>query len=348
MPTPPDRSQEALQLEANVFALDLVELAGGERKLPTEICLFRAGTTETTKGQVVCDATAAKFAIDNVRAHYGDALTNFDYGHGQVGFISSYESARSAGWAKLSERDGALWATEIEWTPTARKALLDREFRFFGPTIYRDPETKRITNLVNVALTNLPATKGQRPIVNSLSNASEGASMSAPQSTAPSAAAAPAPTPAASAPDLASLQASNAQLLSAVQSLQASLTAANAKLAEQDAERAKATKAELIAKLSREGKLPPALQTWALGQDIAVLESFAKDAPVIAAAAPAVTPAPSAAPAAAVALSDVERKVAEQMMLPEADFLATRASLQASGNFWAFDPNTAPALAAAK
>ena len=169
--------------------IDLIELAGGARKLPTEICLFKSGTTETSKGQFLCDATAAKFTIDNVKAHYGEALTNFDYGHGQVGFVQTADSAKSAGWAKLAERDGALWATE----------------------------TKRITNLVNVALTNLPATKGPRPIVTA-----QEFTMAEQQKSAPGAA----ETPKSEATDLASLQASNAQLLSAVSQLQASLNQA--------------------------------------------------------------------------------------------------------------------------
>jgi phage I-like protein len=334
MPAPETTSPELVQLDAQ--AIELVELADGGRKLPTEICLFRKGVTETTKGQFVCDATAAKFTIDNVKAHYGDALTNFDYGHGQVGFVSSYDSARSAGWAKLTERDGALWATEIEWTPTAQKALLDREFRFFSPTVYRDPETRRLTNLVNVALTNLPATKGQKPIVNSLT----GDHMSAPQAPAPSAA----ESPSNATPDLAALQASNAQLLSAVQQLQASNSALQAQLSAQVAEKAKADKAAFIAKLSQDGKLPPALQSWALGQDIAVLEAFAKDAPVI--ASPGAS-APPAAPTSSVAsLSAEEKEVARQMGLSEADILSTRNHLSSSANFWAFDPLSMAPVAA--
>lgn len=323
--------------------IDLIELAGGARKLPTEICLFKSGTTETSKGPFLCDATAAKFTIDNVKAHYGEALTNFDYGHGQVGFVQTADSAKSAGWAKLAERDGALWATEIEWTPAATKALLDREFRFFSPTVYRDPETKRITNLVNVALTNLPATKGQRPIVTA-----QEFTMAEQQKSAPSAA----ETPKSEATDLASLQASNAQLLSAVSQLQASLNQAQTELSAVAAERAKTTKASFIAKLSQDGKLPPALQTWALGQELAVLEAFAKDAPVLAPASPesTVTPKVPAVTAASVELSADERKIIAASQISESDYLATRAHLLSSGNPWAFNPlnMTAPSAPASK
>lgn len=332
MPSP--SNPELVQLDA--LEIELVTLADGQRQLPTEICLFRKGTTETTKGQFVCDATAAKFTIDNVVAHYGQPLTNFDYGHSQIGFIQSHEAARSAGWAKLAERDGALWATEIEWTPTARRALLDREYRFFSPTVYRDPETKRLTNLVNVALTNLPATKCQKPIVNSLLENT----MPEAQTPAPSAAQTPSTAPA----DLAALQASNAQLLAAVSQLQGQLKLAQDGLAAAAAEKSKADKASFIAKLSQDGKLPPALQTWALGQDIAVLEAFAKDAPVI--ASPGASAPPAAAPSSVASLSAEDREVARQMGLSEADMLSTRNHLQSSANFWAFDPLSMAPVAA--
>lgn len=331
MPEP--STPELVSLDA--FAIELVTLASGERQLPTEICLFKAGTTETTKGAFVCDATAARFTIDNVKSHYGEALTNFDYGHGQVGFLQTHDSAKSAGWAKLAERNGALWATEIEWTPTARKALLDREYRFFSPTVYRDPETKRLTNLVNVALTNLPATKGQRPIVNSLL---ENTMSEAPKSTETVA------TPSNAPADLAALQASNAQLLSAVQQLQASNSTLQSQLAAAEAERKTKTKADFIAKLSQDGKLPPALQPWALGQDLAVLEAFAKDAPVIASPGASAPPAPPASSAASLSAED--REVARQMGIPEADMLSTRNHLSSSANFWAFDPLSMAPVAA--
>lgn len=321
------------QIPADCFELtgfgqiDLIELAGGARKLPTEICLFKSGTTETSKGQFLCDATAAKFTIDNVRAHYGEALTNFDYGHGQVGFVQTADSAKSAGWAKLAERDGGLWATEIEWTPSAQRALLDREFRFFSPTVYRDPETKRITNLVNVALTNLPATKGQRPIVTSLSG--DSMSETKPADTAPKS----------ESTDLASLQASNAQLLSAVSQLQASLNQAQTELSAVAAERVRSQKADFVTKLSRDGKLPPALQAWALSQPFEVLEAFAKDAPVLAPAASdaVVTPKVTADPKSTTLSADEEKIIAASQISKE-DYLATRAHLLSSGNVWAFDP----------
>lgn len=142
----------------------LVELAAGKAP-PTEIRLLRAGVNETTKGPIVCNAKAARATIAAVVAHYGRPVLNFDYGHGQVGFVGSYETARSAGWFELQERAGALWATNIEWTPRAKQALSEREFRYFSPALMRDPDSGEIKSLINVALTNTPATKGQLPLV---------------------------------------------------------------------------------------------------------------------------------------------------------------------------------------
>jgi phage I-like protein len=56
---------------------------------------------------------------------------------------------------------------DIEWTRKATERLKDREYRYFSPTFYHDKG--RITEYVNTALTNLPATKDQEPLVASRS-----------------------------------------------------------------------------------------------------------------------------------------------------------------------------------
>jgi hypothetical protein len=72
-----------------------------------------------------------------------------------------------------------------------------------------------------------------------------------------------------------------------------------------------------VEKLSADGVLPPALQSWALSQSRESLEGFAKAAPK----SPAATPAPAAPSTgeSAVKLSDEERAVALAMGLDPAD-----------------------------
>lgn len=329
---------------ALLLGIELVEAADGSKTPPKEFRLLAAGVNETTKGPVVCDAECANAVIAAAIEHYGQPVLNFDYGHGQVGFLQSYESARSAGWFKLAERKGELWATEIEWTANARKALADREFRYFSPTLYRDYESGKVRKLVNVALTNIPATKGQAPLVAS----------DAPARPAPIAqdnmtleqlcAAFGVQNATQLAAKFQGLGSDNAKLLAAANEMQTTLAAATAELATFKAERAKAEKTDYIAQLSATGKLPPALREWALGQDLSVLKAYADAAPVVAAASPdaQTTPKP-AGKDGAVALSDEEKALCRMMSLSEADYLATKRELRSGPSIWAYDPNAHPA-----
>ena len=129
--------------------------------------------------------------------------------------------------------------------------------------------------------------------------------------------------------------------------MQAQLATATAELATFKAEKSKAEKADYVAQLSTSGKLPPALRDWAMGQDMAVLKSFADAAPVVAAANPETKTTPKAAGTdGPVALSDDEKAICKMMNLSEADYIATKKELLAGPTIWAFDPNAnAPAPA---
>jgi phage I-like protein len=187
-----------------------------------------------------------------------------------------------------------------------------------------------VTRIINVALTNLPATLNQAALV-----ASEQAQVDELEQLKA---------------DLAKLNADHAALLAAVPALQAELTAEKAKVALADAEKTKATKATFIAKLSADGKLSPALHGWAMGQDLAVLEAFAKDAPVVALAdaEKSVTPKTPTADGGATILSDDEKKVCTLLGVSEADFLSTKNHLVSSGNVWAYDPTAQAAVKESK
>jgi len=59
-------------------------------------------------------------------------------------------------------RNGELWASNVQWTDKAAGMLKAREARYVSPAFnYEDDGA--ITELVNVALTNIPATKKQTP-----------------------------------------------------------------------------------------------------------------------------------------------------------------------------------------
>ncbi len=73
--------------------------------------------------------------------------------------------APAAGWIKdLEVREDGLWA-KVEWTEQAEEYLKRREYRYFSPVLRLDPESRRPQELMNVALTNVPAIRGLTPLV---------------------------------------------------------------------------------------------------------------------------------------------------------------------------------------
>lgn len=138
-----------------------IELAAGKSP-PTEFRLFTKGNVETTKGTFLFDDLAAATVIANAQ-DWGNEFP-LDYDHAMVRWDAPADGGIAAGWFKPELRDGELWATNVSWTPKATKHLTDREYRYCSPT-FRVDDNRRITQLINCALTNLPATKRMDPLV---------------------------------------------------------------------------------------------------------------------------------------------------------------------------------------
>jgi len=71
----------------------------------------------------------------------------------------------AAGWFSLEKRKDGLWASAVEWTDTARKHLTAREYRHFSPTGAFEAKTGHLRTITTLALTNVPATNSQPPLV---------------------------------------------------------------------------------------------------------------------------------------------------------------------------------------
>lgn len=126
---------------------------------PTEFRVFAMGKNETSKGTFELDTESAEAVLAAFATHGMDRMP-IDFDHGMV----SGDNPKAAGWAQLEVRPDGLWATNVEWTPAAEQALKDREFRFISPA-FRTDKNDRIVEVVNAALTNLPATKNALPLV---------------------------------------------------------------------------------------------------------------------------------------------------------------------------------------
>jgi hypothetical protein len=70
----------------------------------------------------------------------------------------------AAAWFRPEVRSDGLWAVGVKWTPRASDMLRDGEYRYTSPTFGHDADM-RIERVVNVALTNLPATDNQQALM---------------------------------------------------------------------------------------------------------------------------------------------------------------------------------------
>jgi phage I-like protein len=136
-------------------------LAGDEP--PREFRIFTAGEVDTVKGRFVFDEAAAASVMAEYKAHGIDLMV--DYDHASLGDSSADPAlaGRAAGWFGLELRNGELWAVNVRWTPAADAALRAKEWRFMSPAFGLDGD--RIASLLNVAITNLPATRQLEPLM---------------------------------------------------------------------------------------------------------------------------------------------------------------------------------------
>lgn len=151
----------------NSIEIELSLNDSADAALPSEFRIFPQGTIETTKGIFKFDGASANDVMSKAK-DWGNDFP-LDYGHSMVGFASMFasnpaEAGKAAGWFKPVVRGGDLWATSVRWTPTATAYLKNREYRYVSPAFRADDEG-RISELTNVALTNLPATKRMNPLV---------------------------------------------------------------------------------------------------------------------------------------------------------------------------------------
>lgn len=131
---------------------------------PSAFRLFRAGANETHKGVFLFNDRAAASVLDAAK-RWGVRLS-IDYNHGMLdGWpVDPSAAGKSAGSFVLDVRAGELWATDVKWTPAAKLAVESREWLYISPAFYNDDDGT-IIELINVALTNIPATHNLDPLI---------------------------------------------------------------------------------------------------------------------------------------------------------------------------------------
>lgn len=313
-----------------------LEMPGGEP--PKSFTILKAGTTDTSKGAILFDQEAAESVVSAFTEH-GQGQLPVDYEHGMLGLVKTADTGMAAAWfTPTVSADGALVASDVQWTKRAKQKLADREYRYFSPALHVNPETGRVSRLVNVALTNLPATKDQMPLVAHQSTApGEGAQEPLEMKDLLKLLGADNEAEAMTVANEWNKTGQELLKLTGTKTLTDALVAieANAKLpaevaklsatiAERDKADAERDREALIVELSEAGKLPPALHDWARTQTLDSLKMFGESAPEM----PIENHTPPEGATTGVALTDEDRRVMKQTGVSEEDFIATRKAEQ--------------------
>jgi len=152
---------------------------------PTEFRIFAAGENTTSKGRYVFDDEAARAVMSAYQKHGIDVMIDLE--HLSVvdpdSSISFDPDAR--GWCRLELREGELWAVDVKWTADGAARLTEKRQRYISPVFGYDKTTRRILDVLNIAITALPATDNLEALVAASSravlNISEGEAMTAEQ-----------------------------------------------------------------------------------------------------------------------------------------------------------------------
>jgi phage I-like protein len=136
------------------LTLEMAELPGWLRLLPL-------GEVKLVDGRPPFEVTPE--SLTDMVGAFGERGTDLviDYEHQSL----KGGQAPAAGWIKdLEVREDGLWA-QVEWTGKAQDYLKRREYRYFSPVLRIDPASRQPQELMNVALTNVPAIQGLSPLV---------------------------------------------------------------------------------------------------------------------------------------------------------------------------------------
>jgi hypothetical protein len=151
------------RVAAGRFVTLAIAMPGGEP--PREFRIFAAGKNTTAKGEYLFDELAARDVMAAYTEHGADVMIDLEH-------LSVSDPDRSVnfdpdarGWCKLSLRSGELWAINVKWTADGAARLRQKRQRYISPAFACDPETSRITELLNIAITAAPATHNLMPLV---------------------------------------------------------------------------------------------------------------------------------------------------------------------------------------
>lgn len=132
-------------------------------EVATEFCLLKAGDNSYADGDTILfDDEAATETMKRYSARGLDLMA--DYEHQSLARPPVQAPASAKKWVP-EVRGGSLYATQIAWTTRAKSMLTEGEYRYFSIACRVDTKTRRCVELLNFALTNLPAGNGIQALV---------------------------------------------------------------------------------------------------------------------------------------------------------------------------------------
>lgn len=138
---------------------------GANGTLATDAHLLPAGEFRAEDGRPFdtpswhLTADIAAKVIAKLAAKKNDTLV--DYEHQSLRAEMNGQPVPAAGWFHgLEFRDDGLWATDIDWTATAKKLIAASEYRYISAVFLYYTQTGEVSEILSVALTNTPAIDG--------------------------------------------------------------------------------------------------------------------------------------------------------------------------------------------
>ncbi len=129
-------------------------------EIKTEVRLFAFGENPTEKGVFLLDKADAAACLKAWENRGTDLSWDYEHAIVKEGAVN----APAAAWCGLEVRKDGLWATNIRWTDRARRLIEAKEYRYFSPLFEHD-DAGHVLNIINIALTNTPATWGIQPLI---------------------------------------------------------------------------------------------------------------------------------------------------------------------------------------
>lgn len=131
--------------------------------VPSEFRLLKAGVNAYKGGELLFDEQAAASVMSRYQSRGIQLMA--DYEHQSLrDDLTGPVPAAAKRWTP-EVRGGELIAADITWTARAKQMLADGEYRYFSIACAVEPKTNRVVEIINFALTNLPAADRIEPLV---------------------------------------------------------------------------------------------------------------------------------------------------------------------------------------